>query len=438
MNTSIIANIVAKINEILAIPALILFLSVGVIITFKLRFLQFRGLPRAFHMLFYGGQAKIDSEVNTLSPIKALFSAMAATVGMGNIVGPPMAIALGGPGALFWMLVYIIFGTATKCVEVAFAVYARSIDKEGDIIGGPSQYLKLISPVLGKWYAILTVILFTAWSSIQVNTLSSIWLQEGVPSWISGLIAVSILLAVVLGGVQRIGNFAGNLVPLKFMLYVTFALIILVYNHAFILSSIKSIFTCAFSFRATCAGISGAGLMVALREGIYKSIFITESGLGTASISHSLTSAKKPMDQGILAIFSGVADFMLCALSGLLTLVTSVWLSGKLSNTLIYEVFKHHSPLAYSEYFFLAVVLLFVLTALVGNTYNGSQSFVSLVGYKYANLYFIGAALISYFGAFVDVPLIWSMLDVLLVIVAIPNLIGIVILAFKYSNVLKS
>ena len=425
-----------KINESIAIPSLILFLGVGVLLTLKTSFLQIWGIKRAFRLLMYGDLDRINLNANTLSPVKALFSAMAATVGMGNIVGPPMAIALGGPGALFWMLIYIFFGTATKCIEVTFAVYARSISKEGNVIGGPSQYLRLISPLLGTWYALLTMILFGAWSCIQINTLSCIWAQEGIPNWISGLVGTSILLFVVLGGVQRIGNIASTLVPLKFGLYIFFALLILGYHYNLLLNAIFLIFECVFTRPAMCGGLAGAGTLIALRHGVYKSIFITEAGLGTASIAHALTDAKKPIDQGVLAIFSGVADLILCTISGLLTIVTNVWTTSELSNTLIYQVFKHYSPFPYTQYIFLVAILLFVITALIGNTYNGGQSFASLVGYKYVPIYYVIVAFISFLGAFASVPLIWNLLDLMLVFVAVPNLLGVMLLAYRYTHVI--
>lgn len=426
------------VNGSITIPSLILFLGAGVLLTIKTNFLQLWGIKRAFHLLMYSDQDRIASNANTLSPLKALFSAMAATVGMGNIVGPPMAIALGGPGALFWMLIYIFFGTATKCVEVAFAVYARSISKEGNVIGGPTQYLRLIAPFLGTWYAVLTVILFGAWSSIQVNTLACIWAQEGIPNWLSGLVACAILLFVMFGGVQRIGNVASGLVPLKFGLYVIFASLILGYHYKLLLTAISLVFECVFTRPAMCGGLAGAGTLISLRHGVYKSIFITEAGLGTASIAHALTDAKKPMDQGVLAIFSGIADLVLCTMSGLMTLVTGVWTTNELSNTLIYQVFKHYSPFPYVQYIFLVAILLFVITALIGNTYNGGQSFAALVGYKYVRAYYVVVAFFSFLGAFASVPLIWNILDFMLVLVAVPNLLGTILLSFKYKDILKS
>lgn len=423
-------------NDYLALPTLVLFLGTGIFLTLKTGFVQIRAFPRFLHLIKDGVQ-KGHTGARTINAFHALFSAMATTIGMGNIVGPSMAISIGGPGALFWLLVYILFGSVTKFTEVSFAVYSRTTGPRGDIIGGPSQYLSMVRPGLGFFYALLTIFLFTGWSSIQVNTLSCIWAQEGVPAVVTGLIAVLILLIVVLGGVQRIGFFASRIVPLKFILYVTFALIILLQNLPLLLVAIKSVFICAFSPQAACGGLTGITFFTALRAGIYKSIFITEAGVGTSSIPHALADVDRPTDQGILALYSGIADMFLCSLSGLLTLVTGVWLTGKLSNTLIYEAFKMHSPVAGGQYILMVSILLFVITALIGNTYNASQSFAACVGYKWVKPFYIAAALVAFSGAFMAVPVIWNIMDIMLTLVAVPNLLGLIYLAVKYPNVIK-
>ncbi|MBA3954872.1 sodium:alanine symporter family protein [Candidatus Dependentiae bacterium] len=430
------STLVELLNSYLGLPSLILFLGTGIILTFKTGFAQVRAFPRFWHLITHGLK-KSDLDAKTINPFHALFSAMATTIGMGNIVGPSMAISVGGPGALFWLILYIFFGSVTKFTEVTFAVYSRQSTQKGDILGGPSQYLKLISPWVGNWYALLTIFLFTGWSSIQVNTLSCIWAQEGIPAWFSGLLAISLLLVVVLGGVKRIGFVASRIVPLKFLLYVGFALLILAQNPAAVWSAIKMVFTCAFTPGAACGGLTGITLLKVMREGIYKSIFITEAGVGTSSIPHALADVEYPTDQGILAMFSGIADMFLCSLSGLLTLVTGVWTAGKLDNTLIYQAFKMNSPVAGGQFVLIISILLFVLTALIGNTYNGSQSFATITGYRYVKTYYLIAAALAFSGAFVAVPFIWNIMDVVLVCVAVPNLIGILLLAFKYPQILK-
>lgn len=424
------------INYYLSYPALIIFLGTAIILTLKMRFIQFWAFPRFLRLIRSGiTKQKTHTKAKTISSVRALFSAMATTIGMGNIVGPSIAISLGGPGALFWLLVYIFFGSVTKFAEATFSVYSRTITKSGDIIGGPTQYLKMISPRLAAWYGILTLFLFTGWSGLQVNTLASIWAQEGIPHWFTGVLAATILLVVVLGGVQRIGFVASRIVPLKFLLYVAFALLILAQNPPAIIEAIKLVFASIITPAAAAGGFAGATIFATLREGIYKSIFITESGIGTSSIAHALADVEHPTDQGILAMYAGIADMFLCILSGLLTLVTGVWTSGKLNNTLTYEAFKMHAPIM-GKYVLVISILLFVVTALIGNTYNGSQSFAATVKYKFVTWYYFVAAFVAFLGALANVPLLWQIMDVILTIVAIPNLIGVLLLAYYYPHIL--
>lgn len=429
-------DLIVKFNTLLSIPALILFLGTAIFLTIKLKFIQFRAFPR-FLSLITTGIPQRHTKAKTLSSWTALFSAMSSTMGIGNIVGPPMAISLGGPGALFWLIVYIFFGSVTKFTEVTFAVFTKKTTLTNNILGGPTQYLRLVSPYLGNFYAFLTVFLFTTWSSVQVNTLACVWEQENIANWIIGLAVTSLLLLVVLGGVKRIGFVASKIVPLNFIVYVSLSLFILL-NHWYLLKdSIILVLTSAFSYKAAVGGFMGASMFKAMREGIYKGIFVTEAGVGTASIAHALSEVKNPTDQGILAMYSGIADILLCSLSGLLTLSTGIWASDKLGNVWVYEAFKMYFP-RFGSWAFLLIVFLFVLSALIGSAYNGSQSFLALVGkYKYVKIYYLVSALIAFSGALVHMPLLWQFMDIILALVAFANLIGIIILSLKYSNILK-
>jgi len=430
-----------RFNEYLSIPTIAIFCLVGIILTIKTKVPQIFALKKFCKLIFYGIPEKssdFKGAPKTISPFQALFTSMATTIGMGNIVGPSMAIAIGGPGALFWLILYIFIGAATKFTEVAFSVYSRSIATSGEIIGGPSQYLKLVSPFLGYWYAALTVVLFSVWSSIQVNTLSCICSLEGIPHWLSGLTTVLLLLFVVLAGVKRIGNVASKLVPLMCILYLSFACAILAKHISLIIPALKLVFAAAFNMQAVGGGLLMLPFLSAMKEGIYKGVFITEAGVGTSSIAHALSDVKKPVDQAVLSVFSSFTDIVLCLISGLLTLVTNVWLiPGKLSNTLIYEVFKEHSPLYGGPFVLIVSVFLFVITSLIGNTFNAGQSVAALTNHKYVKPYFIFAALVAFSGAIIPMPFLWNFMDIILSLIAFPNLVGIVILAFRYADKLK-
>ena len=427
-------------NSILSFPSTIFFFVVSVALTIKTRFIQFRGFPRFLKLIRYGvsSSKKGDKKEGTISSFHALFTAMATTIGMGNVVTPSLAIMVGGPGALFWLLFYMLLGSVTKFAEVSFALNTRKQLKGGFILGGPIQYLHSISSLLAYWYGVIIVIVIMSWSSAQANTLANIMAIEGVSHWIVGAALALFVMIALSGGAQRVGQFASKIVPVMFVLYVIFALSILVQYPQSLILAIKRIFSCAFTPAAAAGGFLGATVFRAMREGMFRGIFITEAGLGTSAIPHSLADTKNPTDQGILAMGSMLADAFLSILSGLLVLVTGIWCVGTFRSTLTYEVFKLNSP-GLGQYVLLISVILFVLTTVMGNSFNGVQSFGALVNDNkfLVRLYMAATVVVIFFGALSPMKLLWDIMDVLLIFAAIPNLVGILILSFSRPEVLK-
>lgn len=427
-------------EQIFAVPATLLFLIVGIIFTFVTRLVQVRGLPRLIYLIKHGIPQEHDVSAQrasvTMSPVRALFTAMGTTIGMGNMVGPTIAIMMGGPGALFWLVVYIFFGSVTKLVEVVFAIKTRVTMSDGHVVGGPMYYLKEVHPLLAYWYAGVMIFLFAGWSSVQSNTLATIFAQEGVPPWSVGLGLALIVLLIVYGGAQRVGEVVSKLVPVMFILYISFAFFILAKDFAALKSAIMAVFHAAFNPSAPIAGFVGVAFTQMVRSGICRGIYITEAGLGSSSISHAVASVKHPIDQGILALFSATADATLCTISGLLVLVTGVWLTGDFRSTLIYEVFKLHAPAAGSVALLISLSL-FVLTTIIGNSFNGMQTFGSLTDYRWVRVYALATAVCIFLGSMMQARLAWEMMDTLLTLVAIPNLIGILVLAYKNPRALR-
>jgi alanine or glycine:cation symporter, AGCS family len=434
-----IINICSNINNCLAMPATFIFLGTAIFLTIKTNFLQFRAFKRFLYLIKQPKIAGIEQTAKTINPFHALFTAMATTMGIGNIVGPAMAIISGGPGALFWLVIYGFLGSVTKFTEVTFALFTRKQTRDGQLIGGPSQYLSYIHLGLGKWYSFITLFLFAGWSGLQANTLAKILQRESISSYLTGLILAIILIIVLFGGAKRVGLFASKLVPFMFCLYAAFSLFIIFKDISSFKNAISLIFSNIFSPAAAVGGFIGASIFQAMRSGIYKGIFITEAGTGTSSIPHALADTKYPTDQGILAMYGVAAELFLCTMSGLVVLVTGVWqmqVPGGLNNTLIYEAFKNHAPLG-GGYILILSIALFALTTVIGNSFNGGQSFAAITKYRFVKLYYLFAAVITFLGAISDVKLIWDIMDIFLVLVVVPNLIGIIILAFKYPNVLK-
>ncbi len=427
-------------DDFFALPGSILFLGTALILTVKTGFMQFRALPHFFSLLIQGVQEKKYEKKtkndDSINPFHALFTALSTSIGMGTVVGPTIAIVTGGPGALFWLVVYIFFASVTKFTEVTFAIHTRTKTKSGHIIGGPMEYLKAVSGFLALWYSFIMTILFIGWSGLQANTLASIYALEQVPHWIVGLSLAIFVFIALRGGAKRVGALASKLVPIMFVLYVSFALFILCKDIAAFKHALQLIQQNIFSASAPVGGFFGASVFQAMRFGVFRGIYISESGLGTASIPHAMSDAQYASDQGVLAMGSTIADMLLSILSGLLVLVTGIWTRGGFSDTLIYEVFKMHVPVV-GQLILLTSITLFVLTTVLGNSFNGMQSFSAILGRRWMPMYLFLTLLCIFFGALMPVPLVWEMMDTLLVLAAIPNIIGLLILAFRFPNVLK-
>jgi len=427
-------------DSVFAIPSTILFLSVGIFLTIKTNGIQFRGVYRLYHFLKDGLKRKETANkpggMKTIDSFQALFTAMSSTIGMGNLVSPTLAIFIGGPGALFWLIAYTFFGGVTKFVEVCFAMETRKKMSNGRVVGGPMEYLKLVSPYIAYWYTLVIIVVFAIWTGLQSNVLAEVFEQEGIPLWATGAFLAAIVFFVLQGGAQRVGSITSKLVPVMFFFYISFALLILFKDVPALLNAIRLVLRTAFSPSAAMGGFVGVSLFKVIHAGMYKGILITEAGLGTSSIAHAVADTKKPSDQGILAMYSIVADALLSLVSGLLVLVTGVWLRGSFRTTLLYEVFKMHSPVL-GRFVLLISIALFVITTVIGNSFNGTQSFASLTQNRWSSAYIMVLVIVTFVSALMPVPLIWEMADALLTLIAIPNLIGLIVLVIKRPDVIE-
>lgn len=417
-------------DDILAVPTVIIFFTIAFGMSLYTRFAQIRYFPRFIRLITKGARHK--EQGNSISSLHALFTAMGTTIGMGNVVGPSLAVMVGGPGALFWLVMYIFLGSTIKLVEVTFAVQTREKTKDGKIIGGPMQYLKSVSNVLGTWYNVLIIILLIIWTGLQANTLANVWAIESVPHWATA-IGLSLFTFIALsGGAQRVGIIASKLVPLMCGLYITFALFMLLRDPAALCNAISLVFQNVFQVKA----VAGVSFFYMIKTALLRGVHMSEAGVGTSSIAHAMTDAKRPVDQGILAMCAMITDIVLCSLSGLIILVTGVWSQGIFRSTLIYEAFKFHAP-AIGQYVLIFSISLFVLTTVMGNGFNGLQSFNAFTRYRFSKIYVLFTCVVVFFGCLMPVPLIWQMADTVMVMVAIPNLIGIIWLIVTKKDELK-
>lgn len=419
-------------NEVLIIPSILIFSFCAIYFTFKNKFSQFIQWKKFFKIIkneFKKENNKNDLLDETVNSLKALFISMATTIGIGNIVSPSIAIILGGPGALFWLILYIILGSSIKYNEVLLAIKTRK-NINGKIVGGPMQYLGLISDYLSKWYSLIISILILSWSALQGNTLSAILNTEGIEEYKTGLVLSLFILIILNGGLRRISKIANIMVPFMCAGYMIFSFIILFKNKADIPDSLILIIKSAFCLKSATGAICSIGFLNMFRVGIYRGIFITESGLGTSSISHSSSNNESAEDQATIAMFSAYIDAFLSLLSGLIFITNKFSIEYSVRSTIIYEIFKLNSPLL-GKIIFTICVILFSLTTIIGNSFNGRQAFSSLTNSKYIKIYTVLTIISIYIGSISKLDVIWEAVDIILTLVSIPNLFGLLYLTKK-------
>lgn len=425
-------------GTLFAVSTTILFFGAAIFFTLRVKFAQVTQFPRFIQLLTQSTHAQHDADTieQTINPLHALFTAMATTIGMGNLVGPTIAIFTGGPGALLWLILYIFFGAATKFVEVISALKTRAVNADGSIIGGPLFYLKTVSPFIAYWYGIIMIFMLASWSSLQANTLSGILALHHIPTWLTGMLLVLFLVRMLSGGAERVGAMASKLVPLMFVLYVSVALYILLSNPTELLSSIVLVFKSALNPSAAIGGFLGTTFMHAMQSGLYQGVFITEAGIGTASIPHAVARTSQYTDQAILAMCATVSDMTLATLSGLLVLVTGVWNTGTFRSTLIYEAFKLYAP-GFGSYVLLISLALFILTTILGNSFNGTQIFKSVtraVDHRFYILFITG---VVFAGSLMPATIVWELMETILACAMVPNIIGLLVLVMRNPDWFK-
>lgn len=417
-------------------PMAFLLLAVGIFLSILTKFPQVRNF-RNF-ITFLRSNKTDGKQKNTMTPTQALFTAMSTSLGMGCIAVPPLAVAVGGPGALFWLVVYSFFGCVTKFTEVVFSLHFKSVSKSGYVFAGPTGYLSKVHNFWAYLYSFLTLFLFAGWSGLQSKTLSSIYFSYlSIPEYITGLIMAIVTIALLSGGSKTIGRLSSKLVPIMCTLYFGISFFILCKHASILIPTIKLIFTSAFNPTAAVAGFMGSTALNGLREGTFKGAFITEAGLGTAAIPHSLAETNKPTNQGILAMYSVAADTFFCLISGMIALVTGVWTSGIYSNALIFHAFKIGLP-GFGPLVLVFIITLFIIGTTIGNSFNGSQSYLFITNNRWIRLYHALVVAMIFIGAVAETETLWLLMEMILPLVALSNVICLIYLAIKNRKVLQT
>lgn len=405
---------------------IILLLGTHVYLTFRLKFIQ-RYIGRAIKISF----SRKKEGKGDISQFASLMTALAATIGTGNIVGVATAVAAGGPGAVLWMWLTGVFGIATKYSEALLAVKYRITDADGAMSGGPMYALErgLGQKWLGILFAVFTAIAaFGIGNMVQANSIT-VLLKDTfqVAPWISGAIMTLLTAIVILGGIKSIARTCEGLVPFMAVFYIVGCLVILAINYKAIPASISLIFTSAFSGQAAIGGFVGAGIKEAMRYGVARGLFSNESGLGSAPIVAAAAQTKTPVRQALVSSTGTFWDtVVICALTGLVIVSSGDWTHGLSGAVLTKSAF---ADIPYIGPVILTVGLLtFVFSTILGWSYYGEKAAEYLFGIKAIKPYrylWIAAVMV---GSVMTLPSVWAFADIANGLMAIPNLISLILL----------
>ena len=412
-------------------PLLVLLVGTGIYFTIRLGLIQIVKLPKALKLIFKAE----NNGSGDISSFGALCTALAATIGTGNIVGVATALVAGGPGALFWMWMTALVGMATKYAEVVVAVKYREKNPRGHWVGGPMYAIKNGLGPRWRWLGTAFAIFgglagFGIGAMVQANGISSaIEGAFGVQTWITGLVVAALTGAVVLGGITRIGAVAEKLIPTMCVVYILCVLCVLGTFADKIPAAFALIFEQAFNPTAAVGGFAGSTVLMAIRMGVARGIFSNEAGLGTAGIAQAAGQSKDPVFSGIVGMMGTFIDtIIVCTMTGLAIVVSGVWNSGASGALLSTQSFEAAMP-GVGKYLLAISLALFAFTTILGWAYYGEKCWNYLVGpvceKPFRLLWVIGV----YLGAVVTLDVAWLVADTLNALMAIPNLISLLLLS---------
>ena len=445
---STIETINQVVNDFIwGVPAMICIIGVGFYLSCRTGFLQIRKFSYAIQTTIGRMFRKRNASDGALTPFQAVCTALAATVGTGNIAGVAGAIAIGGPGAVFWMWVSAVLGMCTKFAEVTLAVYYRETNKEGDLVGGPMYYIKnglgknwQFLAVLFSAFGVLTV--FGTGNATQVNTITTAvnsallscgLISEGAvktSNLIQGIIIAALVALILLGGVKRIGQVTEKLVPFMALLYIVLSVGIILFRIQALPSVIQAIFEGAFKPAAVTGGAVGS-LFMSMKKGVSRGIFSNEAGLGTGSIAHACADTRKPVKQGMFGIFEVFTDtIVICTFTALVILCSQVPVGyGQAAGA---ELTIQGFISVYGNWVsvFTAVAMCcFAFSTILGWGLYGARCIEFLFSEKVIKPFMVAYSLVAILGATADLGLMWNIAETFNGLMAIPNLIALFLLS---------
>lgn len=447
-------ELIAKIEEINAavnnvvwgIPMLALLLAVGVYLTVGTRFFQITKfgytMKNTILAVFRDKSVVRSGDHKAISQFQALATALAATVGTGNIVGVATAITAGGPGAVFWMWVSAFFGMMTKYAEIVLGIYFRHKNEEGEWVGGPMYYIE--KGLHQKWLSILFCVfcLFASFgigSIAQVNGISTAMQSSfHVPEFVTGIIVCALTAVIIIGGMKRIVTVTEKFVPFMALLYIVGALAVIIANYRNILPALSEIVTSAFQLRSISGGVMGYAIARAMRYGFARGVFSNEAGLGSSVLVHSSADVKEPVLQGLWGIFEVFFDtIVICTLTALAVLTTGAHQVSGLEGVSI-TMYAFESVFGrFGSYIVSIGLVLFAFSTLLGWSVYGCRVAEYLGGKRFKTVYKFIFLVVVFIGSVSSVQLVWDLSDTFNGLMALPNLIGVLFLSplvFKITN----
>ena len=434
-------------NFIWGVPAMICIIGVGLLLSIRTGFIQIRKFPYAMKVTLGRMMKKRDASDGALTPFQAVCTALAATVGTGNIAGVAGAIAIGGPGAVFWMWVSALLGMCTKFSEVTLAVHFREKNAEGDYVGGPMYYIKNGLKKHWCWLAYLfsafgVLTVFGTGNATQVNTITTAIdsalfnfgvIEEGNTATLNLIIgiALAVLIALILlGGIKRIGNVTEKLVPFMAVLYIILALGVVVVNYKNIPSVFSSIIKGAFTPSSVTGGAVGS-FFISMKKGVSRGIFSNEAGLGTGSIAHACADTKKPVKQGFFGIFEVFVDtIVICTLTALVILCSGVPVGyGEAAGAELTILGFTSTYGSWVSIFTAVAMCCFAFSTIIGWGLYGTRCVEFLLGTRANKPFMVLYSLVAIVGATMELGLMWNIAETFNGLMVIPNLIAVFLLS---------
>jgi len=436
-------HLISLYNEYVGGYLILIFLvPTGIYFAIRFRFLHITKFWHSVKIL--AGRYSKKDDHGDVNHFKALTTALAATVGTGNIVGVSLAIYFGGPGAVFWMWVTGFFGMMLKMVECTLALKYRKTNPDGTISGGPMYYMELgLKDKLGKWAKVLAVVFAGAavlcalgtGNMAQSNSIAAaIFKSYHIPHWITGLVLAGLLLLIVIGGLKRIAEVTSRLVPAMALVYLAAALVVFVLHIDQIIPAFQLIISDAFTGTAATGGFIGSAFILTLTMGVRRGLFSNEAGQGSAPMAHSAAKTPYPIREGLVSSLEPFIDtLIICTLTALVVIVTGSWHSGLRGVEM--TIFAFQTGLGQLNLGFIAahlvtiVLFLFAFSTIIGWAYYGTRAAQYLLGFGAIKPFYYLYAIFVFFGAVWGIDLVWNFVDMVITFMTIPNLIAIILLA---------